>query len=84
MGQLNQGHSSSQWMFQHSTPASPHNDGIAATAAVLNTDNCQSPDAILQIIRFILDHNVFTFDNQFFIQTHGTAMGTKFTRWHSG
>ncbi|XP_072357570.1 uncharacterized protein [Scyliorhinus torazame] len=56
----------------------PHDDGIAATASVLNTDNCQSPDAILQLIRFILDHNVFTFDNKFFIQTHGTAMGTKF------
>ncbi|XP_072354047.1 uncharacterized protein [Scyliorhinus torazame] len=56
----------------------PHDDGTAATASVLNTDNCQSPDAILQLIRFILDHNVFTFDNKFFIQTHGTAMGTKF------
>ncbi|XP_072332649.1 uncharacterized protein [Scyliorhinus torazame] len=55
----------------------PHDDGIAATASVLNTDNCQSPDAILQLICFILDHNVFTFD-KFFIQTHGTAMGTKF------
>jgi len=55
-----------------------HNDDIAATAAVLNTDNCQSRDAILQIIRFILDHNIYTFDNQLFIQTHGTAMGTKF------
>ncbi|XP_067848012.1 uncharacterized protein [Heptranchias perlo] len=56
----------------------PHDDGIAATASVLNTNNSQSPDAILQLIRFILDHNVFTFDNQFFTQTHGTAMGTKF------
>jgi len=43
--------------------SSPHNDGIAATAAVHNTDNCQSPDAILKLIHFILDHNVFTFDN---------------------
>ncbi|XP_072410897.1 uncharacterized protein [Chiloscyllium punctatum] len=54
-----------------------HNDSIAATASVLNTNNCQSPNTILQLIRFILDHNVFTFDNQFFSQTHGTAMGTK-------
>ncbi|XP_078063671.1 uncharacterized protein LOC144489689 [Mustelus asterias] len=58
--------------------SNPHDDGIAAKASVLNADNCQSPDAILQLIRFILDHNVFTFNNQFFIQTHGTAMGTKF------
>ncbi|XP_067849122.1 uncharacterized protein [Heptranchias perlo] len=56
----------------------PHDDGITATVSVLNTNNRQSPDAILQPIRFILDHNVFTFDNQFFTQTHGTAMGTKF------
>ncbi|XP_067859529.1 uncharacterized protein epn2 isoform X2 [Heptranchias perlo] len=56
----------------------PHDDGIAATASILNTNNSQSPDAILQLIRFILDHNVFTFNNQFFTQTHGTAMGTKF------
>eukprot|EP00061_Rhincodon_typus_P004457 g22633.t1 len=26
----------------------------------------------------ILNHNIFTFNNQFFTQTHGTAMGTKF------
>eukprot|EP00061_Rhincodon_typus_P010665 g35138.t1 len=56
----------------------PPGNGIAATASVLNTTNCQFPDAILQLIRFILDHNVFTIDNQFFIQTHRTAMGTKF------
>eukprot|EP00061_Rhincodon_typus_P015204 g42749.t1 len=36
------------------------------------------PYAILQLIRFIFDHNVFTFDNQFFIQTHGTAVRTRF------
>eukprot|EP00061_Rhincodon_typus_P014574 g41666.t1 len=57
----------------------PHDDGITATASVLNTNNCQFPEAILQPIRFILDHNIFTFDNQFFIQTHRAAMGTKFT-----
>eukprot|EP00061_Rhincodon_typus_P009810 g33598.t1 len=56
----------------------PHNDGIAATDSVLNTNNCQFLDAILQLIHFNLDHNIFTFDNQFFIQTHGTAMGTNF------
>eukprot|EP00061_Rhincodon_typus_P005485 g25045.t1 len=53
-----------------------HDDGITATASVFYINNLQFPDAILQLIRFILDHNVFTFDNQLFIQTHGTAMGT--------
>eukprot|EP00061_Rhincodon_typus_P007697 g29659.t1 len=56
----------------------PYNDGIAATASGLNTNSCQFPDAILQLFCFILDHNVFTFSNLFFIQTHGTAMGTRF------
>eukprot|EP00061_Rhincodon_typus_P013880 g40519.t1 len=37
--------------------SSPHDNGIAATASVLNTNSCQFPDAILQLIRFILDHN---------------------------
>eukprot|EP00061_Rhincodon_typus_P006211 g26606.t1 len=35
----------------------PHDDGIATTASVLNTNNCQFPDAILQLICFILDNN---------------------------
>eukprot|EP00061_Rhincodon_typus_P016887 g45337.t1 len=56
----------------------PHDDGIAATASVFNTNNCQFPDAILQLICFILGHNIFTFNNQFLNQTHGTAMGTRF------
>eukprot|EP00061_Rhincodon_typus_P015588 g43349.t1 len=50
----------------------------AATASELNTNNCQFLDAFLQLICFILNHNAFTFDNQFFTQTHGTAIGTKF------
>eukprot|EP00061_Rhincodon_typus_P012048 g37512.t1 len=56
----------------------PHNDGIAARASAFNTNNCQLSDAILQLIDSILNHNVFTFDKQFFIQTHRTAMGTNF------
>eukprot|EP00061_Rhincodon_typus_P017302 g45939.t1 len=48
----------------------PHNDGITATASVLNTTNSQFPDILLQLIHFILDHNVFTFENQFFIQIY--------------
>eukprot|EP00061_Rhincodon_typus_P011467 g36497.t1 len=56
----------------------PHDDGIAVTAFVLNVNNCQFPYAIPQLISFILKHNVFTFNNQPFIQTHGTALRTKF------
>eukprot|EP00061_Rhincodon_typus_P013799 g40394.t1 len=56
----------------------PHKGSITATASVLNTNNCQFPDAILQLIHFIFDHNVFTFDNHFFTQKHRTPMGTRF------
>eukprot|EP00061_Rhincodon_typus_P006814 g27838.t1 len=56
----------------------PHDDSITATASELNTNNCQFLDAILQRIHFIHDHNIFTNNNQFFTQTHGTAMGTTF------
>eukprot|EP00061_Rhincodon_typus_P007067 g28363.t1 len=60
----------------------PHNDGIAATASILNTTNCQFPNTILQLIRFIFNHNVFTLDNRFIIRTHETAMGTRFAPQH--
>eukprot|EP00061_Rhincodon_typus_P002035 g16422.t1 len=55
----------------------PHVEDITATAPVLNTTNCQFPVTILRLIRFILDYNVFTFYNQFFIQTDKTASGNK-------
>eukprot|EP00061_Rhincodon_typus_P007014 g28260.t1 len=60
----------------------PYNDGIDATASVLNTTNCQFPDAIPQLIRFILNHNVFTFDNQLFIQNR-TAMRARFAPYYA-
>eukprot|EP00061_Rhincodon_typus_P011910 g37280.t1 len=65
-------------MFQHSKPAFPHNDGIAATASVLNTNNWQFLEATLQLIHFIFDQSVLTFNNQHLIQTHTIVMGTKF------
>eukprot|EP00061_Rhincodon_typus_P015879 g43803.t1 len=36
----------------------PHDDGIAATASVLNTTNCQFPDIILQLIRLTMDYSL--------------------------
>eukprot|EP00061_Rhincodon_typus_P005676 g25491.t1 len=52
----------------------PRDDGIATIASVLNTTNCQFPDTVLKLICFILNHNILTFDNQFFIQMHGTDL----------
>ena len=56
----------------------PHDDGIAATHTALQSANYTSPDDIARLIRFILDHNYFTFYGHHYIQTHGTAMGTRF------
>ena len=33
---------------------------------------------IHQMLKFILENNYFTFDNKFYLQVHGTAMGTPF------
>eukprot|EP00061_Rhincodon_typus_P005975 g26130.t1 len=55
-----------------------YDDGIATIASELNTNNYPFPDTILQLIHFILGRNVFTFNNQIFIQTHGTAIGARF------
>eukprot|EP00061_Rhincodon_typus_P017238 g45842.t1 len=64
-------------LSSHVLSAIPHGNGKAAKPSVLNTTNCQIPDTILQLIHFILDHNAFIFDNQFFNKMHRTGMGTR-------
>ena len=56
----------------------PHIDGIAAVEASLTDVQHPMKDSILQLISFTLTHNVFEFNRDLFIQTQGTAMGTKF------
>eukprot|EP00061_Rhincodon_typus_P012065 g37537.t1 len=53
---------------------------MAKCLSVISTQyhHCKFPDTTLQLIRFILDYNVFTFNNRLFIQTYGTAMGATF------
>ena len=57
----------------------PHADGVAACRAFLNKHNIQSDIAtdIPILIDFILKHNTFTFNDKYYLQTNGTAMGTK-------
>lgn len=58
-----------------------HDLGLNAIKHFLSNDQ-EMPTTqrtfILNSIQFILSHNVFNFDSQLFIQTRGTAMGTKF------
>ena len=55
----------------------PHEDGLVALRSHLNDQNCPSVDAIVALVRFILSHNYFLFQDQFFLQKSGTAMGTR-------
>ena len=57
----------------------PHVDGVDACSKFLN-DHCVtdiSTDVLCSLISFILTHNNFVFDDHDYLQTSGTAMGTK-------
>ena len=57
----------------------PHADGVAACRAFLNEHNIQSDIATDMpiLVDFILRHNTFTFNDKYYPQTNGSAMGTK-------
>jgi hypothetical protein len=59
-------------------PSIPHQDGLSALRTFLNDSRFDSRfiDGIVQLSEFILQHNFFVFDNQFYLQTKGTAIGT--------
>ena len=57
----------------------PHVHGVDASSKFLN-DHCVtdiSTDVLCSLISFILTHNNYVFDDQNYLQTSGTAMGTK-------
>jgi hypothetical protein len=69
----------------------PHEEGIQIvtehyrhTLEKTNTNNNNHtpahiyPDELAQIMRYILTKNSFQFNEDYYIQTHGTAMGAKF------
>lgn len=59
----------------------PHDSGIAAVRHFLSTDEAMPESQkyfILEGIRYILKHNTFEFNDQVFIQTRGTVMGSRF------
>ena len=59
----------------------PHNEGIDACRHFLNTrDRYASPistETLCDLIRMILTMNNFSFNDKHYLQTHGTAMGTR-------
>lgn len=59
----------------------PHSKGIESIKKYLLEDftiPTIQKEFILDSIRFILEHNIFCFNDQLYIQTRGTAMGTCF------
>ena len=57
----------------------PHNDGIGACKKHLDRRalSTTSSEDICQLIKFILENNVFSFNDEYFLQACGTAMGTR-------
>ena len=57
----------------------PHNDGIGACKKHLDRRalSTTSSEDICQLIKFILENNVFSFNDEYFLQVCGTAMGTR-------
>ena len=59
----------------------PHDDGIEACREALNTRTQLQPptEDLVELIKQILTKNTFIFASQHYLQTHGTAMGTRMT-----
>ena len=57
----------------------PHNDGIGACKKHLDRRalSTTSSEDICQLIKFILENNVFSFNDEYFLQVCGTAMSTR-------
>ena len=57
----------------------PHSDGLEASALYLEQRTCKDiPTPVLtSLMEFVLKNNNFTFNEKHYVQTQGTAMGTK-------
>lgn len=59
----------------------PHDVGLSAVKHFLEEDSNMNPrqaQFILEATEYCLTHNYFEFNGDFYLQTHGTAMGTNF------
>ena len=56
----------------------PHGEGMKACLATLNERPIQQPptEDLVQLIELISTKSNFTFDEEHYLQLHGTAMGT--------
>jgi hypothetical protein len=61
-------------------PSIPHKEGLIALRSALDqrARDYPSADTLVKLAEVVLTSNHFTFDGQYYTQTSGTAMGTKF------
>ncbi len=59
----------------------PHNKGIVVIKYLLDKRVEKSPpsDFVIDMITLLLENNYFLFENDFFLQKQGAAMGSKFS-----
>ena len=57
----------------------PQEEGLEALSEALNTKDCDNipPEFITRLMELVLKHNIFEFDQELYLQTIGTAMGTR-------
>jgi hypothetical protein len=62
-------------------PSIPHEDGIRSTLEIYSkletSQQCMKTETLESLLRVVLEHNVFEFNSKYYIQTNGTAIGTK-------
>ena len=61
-------------------PSVPRKEAIDTHALAERPDTNTDPDVSLRMMDFTLENNFFTFDGKNFLQTEGTAIGSKFGR----
>ena len=63
-------------------PSVPKHEGLAACqrALEMRSDQSVTTEATLQMLRFVLDNNIFKFRNTDYIQVDGTAIGSRLGR----
>ena len=64
----------------------PNDQGIQACVDMLNENNIITPEitqSVIDILSLILNKNTFTFNNEHFLQIHGTAMGSPMARTYA-
>ena len=63
----------------------PHNDGIGGCEKYLDrrAQSTNTSEDICQLIKFMLENNVFSFNDEYFFQACGTAMGTRMAPFYA-